>query len=100
MVATHIWPHDRTHIAAWPHIRALTLTPAPVCAQVAKHGEVERSQAVPASAGHLYLQFASAEGAAACVAALHGRWFAGKQVAAATIDEAEWPAKEAPKEEA
>ena len=69
-----------------------------VSEEVAKHGAVERSQAVPASAGHLYMQFATVEGAAACVGALHGRWFAGKQVAAATIEEAEWPPKEAKEE--
>ena len=58
--------------------------------EVSKHGAVTQVEAVPESRGHLYLEFAEEEAAAACVAALNGRWFAGKQVEAATIDAASW----------
>ena len=34
-----------------------------------KHGEVVRVRAVPASAGHMFLEFGSTEAAAACVTA-------------------------------
>ena len=61
--------------------------------EVKKHGAVLESHAVPESAGHLYLKFESEAAAAACVGALNGRWFAGKQVQAGAIDEAEWPNK-------
>ena len=39
----------------------------------------------------MYIKFESEEAAAKCVASLNGRWFAGKQVSAATVDEAEMP---------
>ena len=94
-----------------------------VTEEVRKHGNVLRAKAVPNSDGHLcaprmrctlhgecssrtnalisddswlrrYLAFASEQGAAKCVAALNGRWFAGKQVMARTIDDAEWPRDE------
>ena len=62
-----------------------------VADEVGKHGEVLSSAPIPMSAGHLYLRFSSESGAAQCVAALNGRWFAGKQVQANTVDEAQWP---------
>lgn len=37
---------------------------------------------LPAMQGFVYLQFQSTEGAAAAQKALHGRWFAGRQIVA------------------
>lgn len=42
------------------------------------------------SAGHVLLKFAEQAGAAGTVSKLNGRWFAGKQIAADTITEAEY----------
>jgi RNA-binding protein 39 len=50
--------------------------------EAAKFGAVDFLFVDAASAGHVYVRFADAAGAAAAKAALHGRWFAGKQVAA------------------
>ena len=62
-----------------------------VCDEVKKHGDVLDSRALPQSDGHLYLKFSTEAAAAQCVAGLNGRWFAGKQVQASTVDEANWP---------
>ena len=59
--------------------------------EVRKHGEVIGCVALPESQGYLYLQFGEEEAAARCVGALNGRWFAGKQVQAATVEESEMP---------
>jgi len=62
-----------------------------VTEEVSKHGNVLKAHAVPQSAGHLYFKFATEDAAAACVQALNGRWFAGKQVQAGTVSEDEFP---------
>ena len=59
--------------------------------EVEKHGDVLKCIVLPTTAGHVMIKFASEEAAAKCAASLNGRWFAGKQVAACTIDEAEMP---------
>ena len=65
-----------------------------VADEVGKHGEVLKTAVERESAGHMYIQFGSEDAAAKCVGALNNRWFAGKQVSAATIDAAGWPSEE------
>ena len=57
-----------------------------------KYGTVADSKFQPESAGHVYLMFTDVGGAAACVAALNNRWFAGKQISAAHCTEDEYKA--------
>ena len=62
-----------------------------VSEEVKKHGEVLDTYALRHSDGHLYVKFSTEEAAAHCVTGLNGRWFAGKQVQASTVGEANWP---------
>ena len=58
--------------------------------EASRFGHVRRCFAVRGSAdGLVVVKFSDADGAAKCAAALHGRWFAGKQLMAAMVDEAE-----------
>lgn len=59
-----------------------------VIEEVSKHGDVREATVLRESAGHILFRFRDEQGAAKAVAALNGRWFAGKQVCADTMDEA------------
>jgi RNA-binding protein 39 len=62
---------------AWPDdIRA------DVGDECARFGAVDHVHVDPASRGYVYVRLAGAAAAAAAKAALHGRWFAGRQVVA------------------
>jgi RNA-binding protein 39 len=60
-----------------------------VAEEVGKHGSVERCAVLRGTQGQVVVQFAAESGAAACAGALNGRWFSGKQISAATVEEAE-----------
>lgn len=47
-----------------------------------KYGEVVHVHVDPASKGFVYLKFVSTAAATAAQAALHGRWYANKQIVA------------------
>ena len=50
--------------------------------ECSKHGPVSHIHVDKESRGFVYLKFGSTEGASAARQALHGRWFAGKMIAA------------------
>ena len=50
--------------------------------ECSKHGPVRHIHVDKESRGFVYLRFGSTEGASAARLALHGRWFAGKMIAA------------------
>ena len=52
-----------------------------------KHGRLLHVHVDRNSQGHVYLRFASVDSAAAAFAALNGRWFGGRQLAASYIPE-------------
>eukprot|EP00195_Chlamydomonas_chlamydogama_P016097 CAMPEP_0202891702 /NCGR_PEP_ID=MMETSP1392-20130828/1696_1 /ASSEMBLY_ACC=CAM_ASM_000868 /TAXON_ID=225041 /ORGANISM="Chlamydomonas chlamydogama, Strain SAG 11-48b" /LENGTH=493 /DNA_ID=CAMNT_0049575531 /DNA_START=40 /DNA_END=1521 /DNA_ORIENTATION=+ len=53
-----------------------------VVEEVSKYGSVLHCHVDPDSQGHIYLKLASVDNAAAAQRCLHGRWFAGRQIAA------------------
>ena len=57
-----------------------------------KYGSVVDAKFQPTSAGHVYMMFTDVAGAAAAVAGLNNRWFAGKQISAAHCTEDEYKA--------
>jgi len=61
-----------------------------VTEECAKHGDVLETTILRDTQGHILFRFADEQGAAKAAGALNGRWFAGKQIAADTITEAEY----------
>ena len=53
----------------------------------AKYGRLLHVHVDKQSQGHVYLRFATVDAAAAAFAALHGRWFGGRQLVATYIPE-------------
>eukprot|EP00457_Paulinella_chromatophora_P004329 gb/GEZN01004341.1/.p1 GENE.gb/GEZN01004341.1/~~gb/GEZN01004341.1/.p1 ORF type:complete len:435 (-),score=71.99 gb/GEZN01004341.1/:465-1769(-) len=64
-----------------------------VSEEVSKYGKVKHCFADKNSAGHVYLKFDSIAAAHACVAALHGRWFASRQISAEFMPEVTYHSK-------
>jgi len=60
--------------------------------EAGKHGDVAKCVVLPQTAGHILLAFDDEASAGKCVTALNQRWFAGKQISVATIDEATFEA--------
>lgn len=61
-----------------------------VTEECGKYGAVVSAKVKPASAGFIYMKFADQPGATACVGGMAGRWFAGKQISAGYVTEAEF----------
>ena len=57
-----------------------------------KYGTVVDAKILPATPGHVYMKFSDENGATTCIGALNNRWFAGKQITAAFVPEAEYSA--------
>jgi len=55
-----------------------------------KYGAVVSAKVKPATAGFIYMKFVDQPGATACVGGMTGRWFAGKQISAGYVPEAEY----------
>jgi RNA-binding protein 39 len=55
-----------------------------------RYGQVVDAKIQPITAGFVYMKFADQAGATACVGALNNRWFAGKQISAAYVPEADF----------
>lgn len=55
-----------------------------------KYGKVVDAKIKPTSAGFIYMKFADQTGATSCVGGMTGRWFAGKQISAGYVPEAEY----------
>ena len=55
-----------------------------------KYGSVVSAKIKPTTAGFIYMKFTDQPGATACVAGMTGRWFAGKQISAGYVPEAEY----------
>merc|ERR1740117_2845790 len=55
-----------------------------------KYGAVVSAKVKPTTAGFIYMKFVDQPGATACVGGMTGRWFAGKQISAGYVTEAEY----------
>ena len=58
-----------------------------VTEELGKHGRVAMLNVLKNSAGQVLVELEDELGAGKVVGALNGRWFAGKQIAAVTIDQ-------------